>query len=176
MKTPSLLLFSAFVCLGSSATALAGPIFHHGGPRVVMHGGFGYGHYYPGHYYSGYSGYSGYYRPYYRDSYYYPGIALAAALTVPAILYASRSYPVSSYSSETWVSVPSGSYDSNYGSSYQTSYTVSSPDYYSESQAPVSTGTVNGSQDWLYCDHPDGFYPAIKNCPSGWRRVASQGR
>lgn len=29
----------------------------------------------------------------------------------------------------------------------------------------------NNNNDWLYCHQPDGFYPAIKNCPGGWQRV-----
>ncbi|MBC3917530.1 hypothetical protein H8L32_08610 [Undibacterium sp. CY18W] len=30
---------------------------------------------------------------------------------------------------------------------------------------------TNVGKDWLYCHQPDGFYPAIKNCPGGWQRV-----
>ncbi len=30
--------------------------------------------------------------------------------------------------------------------------------------------TANGS-DWYYCHNPDGFYPSIKICASGWQRV-----
>ena len=37
-------------------------------------------------------------------------------------------------------------------------------------QPEVST---NGS-DWYYCHKPDGFYPSIKACPSGWQRVPAQ--
>lgn len=37
-------------------------------------------------------------------------------------------------------------------------------------QPEVST---NGS-DWYYCHNPDGFYPSIKACPSGWQRVQAQ--
>ena len=37
-------------------------------------------------------------------------------------------------------------------------------------QPEVST---NGS-DWYYCHNPDGFYPSIQACPSGWRRVPAQ--
>lgn len=24
---------------------------------------------------------------------------------------------------------------------------------------------------WYHCDSPDGYYPYIKNCPGGWKRV-----
>ncbi|MDO8701507.1 MAG: hypothetical protein Q7J77_03690 [Undibacterium sp.] len=33
--------------------------------------------------------------------------------------------------------------------------------------------SANGS-DWYYCHNPDGFYPSIKTCPSGWQRVPAQ--
>ena len=33
--------------------------------------------------------------------------------------------------------------------------------------------SVNGG-DWYYCHKPDGFYPSIKACPSGWQRVLAQ--
>ncbi len=33
--------------------------------------------------------------------------------------------------------------------------------------------SANGS-DWYYCHKPDGFYPSIKACPSGWQRVPAQ--
>ncbi len=30
------------------------------------------------------------------------------------------------------------------------------------------------SSDWYYCHNPDGFYPSVKTCPSGWQRVPPQ--
>lgn len=39
---------------------------------------------------------------------------------------------------------------------------------------PIRPSTsVNGS-DWYYCHNPDGFYPSIKTCPSGWQKVPAQ--
>lgn len=32
----------------------------------------------------------------------------------------------------------------------------------------------NNGSDWYYCHNPDGFYPSIKACPSGWQRVPAQ--
>jgi hypothetical protein len=26
-------------------------------------------------------------------------------------------------------------------------------------------------QTWYYCDNPRGYYPAVQNCPTGWRAV-----
>lgn len=48
----------------------------------------------------------------------------------------------------------------------------------SVSTAPISAQiqpevSANGS-DWYYCHKPDGFYPSIKACPSGWQRVPAQ--
>jgi hypothetical protein len=30
------------------------------------------------------------------------------------------------------------------------------------------------SYDWYHCDNPSGYYPYVKECPSGWQRVAPQ--
>jgi len=34
--------------------------------------------------------------------------------------------------------------------------------------------SIGQSGDWYYCRNPDGYYPAIKACPSGWQRVPAQ--
>jgi hypothetical protein len=52
----------------------------------------------------------------------------------------------------------------------QNEVVVARPSQSAQIQPELST---NGS-DWYYCHNPDGFYPSIKACPSGWQRVASQ--
>lgn len=29
-------------------------------------------------------------------------------------------------------------------------------------------------QNWYYCDNPQGYYPNVQNCASGWRQVPAQ--
>ncbi|MDE2429369.1 MAG: hypothetical protein KGM99_11605 [Burkholderiales bacterium] len=38
----------------------------------------------------------------------------------------------------------------------------------------VPETAVPSNNDWLYCNNPDGFYPAIKSCPGGWQHVPAQ--
>jgi hypothetical protein len=30
------------------------------------------------------------------------------------------------------------------------------------------------ASDWYYCGEPEGYYPYVKQCPGGWRRVPAQ--
>jgi len=87
-----------------------------------------------------------YYSPYYSS--YYPATVLAPeVIPAPAVIYRS---------SPTYVTeVPANP-------SYTTNEIQSVP--------------ASGSSDWLYCSNPDGFYPAIKDCPGGWRKVPAQSR
>jgi hypothetical protein len=36
---------------------------------------------------------------------------------------------------------------------------------------PVVTPT-GPPTSWYYCDHPQGYYPYVAQCPSGWRAVS----
>jgi len=46
---------------------------------------------------------------------------------------------------------------------------------YAVSPAPAAAAPQPGQTgDWYYCHNPDGFYPSIKTCPSGWQRVPAQ--
>ncbi|MBI1773207.1 MAG: hypothetical protein HYR68_12835 [Burkholderiales bacterium] len=65
-----------------------------------------------------------------------------------------------------------------YTDSYDT-YNTYTPNYSNDSNIisqPNSTPQSTAGKDWLYCHQPDGFYPAIKSCPSGWERVPAQAR
>ena len=56
--------------------------------------------------------------------------------------------------------------------------TPATPSYYIEQgmeTAPANpSGTGSGGQtnDWYYCRNPEGYYPYVKACPSGWQRVS----
>jgi len=42
------------------------------------------------------------------------------------------------------------------------------PVYYTAPAAPVATAP----QYWYYCDNPQGYYPTVPSCSTGWRQVA----
>jgi hypothetical protein len=51
--------------------------------------------------------------------------------------------------------------------------------YVEQSPSPVNAAPANSqptapSNDWYYCHKPDGYYPYVRNCQSGWQRVPSQ--
>ncbi len=39
--------------------------------------------------------------------------------------------------------------------------------------APSASGAPNDSPNawWYHCDSPEGFYPYVRECPTGWQRV-----
>lgn len=41
---------------------------------------------------------------------------------------------------------------------------------YPQNSAPSVSPSAGGNV-WYYCHNPDGFYPSIKSCPSGWQKV-----
>lgn len=38
--------------------------------------------------------------------------------------------------------------------------------------AQISTLTMPGSQWWYFCKTPEGYYPYVRECPSGWEKVS----
>ncbi|MFZ6749661.1 hypothetical protein [Undibacterium sp. Ren11W] len=141
------------------ALASAAPASAHGYGRGYGHGyygsrlGFGIGlgvgialSPYPS-YYSPYYGSAYYGNPYYARPY-YPYNREVVVNTVytsaPPTVYSEQSYAVISGQSQ----------------SQSTSY----------ASGPESGDTSS----WYYCHNPDGFYPSIKACSSGWQRVAKQ--
>jgi hypothetical protein len=89
----------------------------------------------------------------YRSS---PGIIVR---TVPEPVYIERTVsPAPTYSSYSSYSTPSYSTPTYYGPSVET--------------RSDAIGPTTNSGAPLYCHNPDGYYPAVKNCPSGWRRVS----
>lgn len=44
------------------------------------------------------------------------------------------------------------------------------PPVYIEREVPQSTQQLPAGY-WYYCSDPKGYYPYVKECPSGWRRV-----
>lgn len=48
--------------------------------------------------------------------------------------------------------------------------------YIEQGDAAISPAPapVSRSNDWFYCNNPDGYYPYVKSCPGGWQRVPAQ--
>ncbi|MES2048257.1 MAG: hypothetical protein V4447_07645 [Pseudomonadota bacterium] len=73
-------------------------------------------------------------------------------------------------------------YQSNYYPEVMVSTVVAPTPVYVRPDDAVSTRSLPTTQaeistndnDWYYCHNPDGFYPSIKTCPSGWQRVPAQ--
>jgi hypothetical protein len=39
---------------------------------------------------------------------------------------------------------------------------------------PPPTPVAPQAQTWYYCDNPQGYYPYVSNCSSGWRQVPAR--
>lgn len=39
---------------------------------------------------------------------------------------------------------------------------------------PAPTPVAPQAQTWYYCDNPQGYYPYVSNCASGWRQVPAR--
>lgn len=94
------------------------------------------------------------------------GLGLGWALAAPQ--YAPRYYPPTVYQPVYYTPQP----------------VVVQPPVYVEQSAPVyappppapisrqSPPSIEGNNWWYHCNQPNGYYPYVGNCPSGWQRVA----
>ena len=48
----------------------------------------------------------------------------------------------------------------------------STPVYVEQGSAPAAP--AQAPNYWYYCDNPQGYYPYVKECPTGWQKVAPQ--
>lgn len=46
-----------------------------------------------------------------------------------------------------------------------------SPPVYIERSPPVTPQQPLANGYWYYCSNPEGYYPYVNDCPSGWRQV-----
>ena len=89
------------------------------------------------------------------------------------VAYRHNYYPVSYYP-----------YQSTYYPEVMVSTVITPTPVYVRHAESVSTRPLQSAQiqpevssngsDWYYCHNPDGFYPSIKACPTGWQRVPAQ--
>ncbi|HEV8110454.1 MAG TPA: hypothetical protein VGP97_23310 [Burkholderiales bacterium] len=45
------------------------------------------------------------------------------------------------------------------------------PTTYIEQSTPAKQTAPSSERWWYYCDASEGYYPYVKECPSGWERV-----
>jgi hypothetical protein len=172
MKPIKLLLaLMAFISLTSVSTAwgfdrngvtVRGGVYIN--PIPITPFGRSYGHHH--HHYKPYHRYTPTYGPSisfnysngyvsdYSSRYVYRSSPQVIVRSVPETVYIERTVtPTTTYS--------------NYSS-------YSAPTYYgpsTDSRNDVIDPSTNSGAP-LYCHNPDGYYPAVKTCPSGWRRVS----
>jgi hypothetical protein len=109
------------------------------------HGGFGGG----GHYGGGWGGHYGG-GGYYGRGGYYSGMGLGLGLGYGLGYYGGYYSPYYGYPS-TVITVPV------------------TPPVYIQQTPPAAQQNPSGY--WYYCNSPQGYYPYIKQCPSGWQQV-----
>jgi len=51
------------------------------------------------------------------------------------------------------------------------SVVVTPPPVYVQPSPPVYVQPPPPPQYWYYCDHLQGYYPYVQQCPGGWRQV-----
>ncbi len=56
---------------------------------------------------------------------------------------------------------------------YGTSFLADAPVSY-VGMAPEESGIVQPATSWYYCRSPEGYFPYVKTCPSGWQTVPIQ--
>ncbi len=57
---------------------------------------------------------------------------------------------------------------------YGTSFYLDAPVTYVEMAPVAEAGTVQPANSWYYCKNPEGYFPYVKTCPSGWQTVPAQ--
>lgn len=125
-------------------------------PAWADRGGYSHGHRYNGWNSGWHGGWYGRSSGWYVDPF---------PLFLGAALYEATVYPRYRYSTEVIINErPQTVYEERIVSSPSTTWIESSSDQ-------VTPLSVN-ADTWLYCHQPDGFYPAVKSCNSGWQRIS----
>jgi hypothetical protein len=101
--------------------------------------------------------------------------SLVAALLAGAALTAAPQAEARTFVA-VGVGVPLGYYDPYWYPPPPVVY-APPPVYYAPPvvvQQPAPTYVAPQAQSWYYCDNPQGYYPYVANCGSGWRQVPAQ--
>jgi hypothetical protein len=181
-----LLLVLAALCISAAATAGRGGGWFHGGGGYGganhgsswsgggswnggYHGGYHGGGWYHGGYYHG--GYYGWYRGgYYRGWYGCCGSVSVGFYFGPGFIYGYPFYPY--YYPPYYASVyyPYVSGDPSQPAQYiqQGQVQPGGADMYDQGDGAPQLAF------WYYCDKPQGYYPYVRTCPSGWQKVPAR--
>lgn len=120
-------------------------------------------HHHPDHHHNFIIGFGGYYDPWLWGGYYTPGLwggnYYNPGLYSPG-LYGYRTFGYADPFFRPYDAYPSAG------------VAPSRSPVYIQKQAPRATQLE--AHYWHYCKDPAGYYPYIKECPSGWLRVAPQ--
>jgi len=65
-------------------------------------------------------------------------------------------------------------YYSGYYPNWPAAGGVSPAQYVEQGQTGMGGGGMPQMTYWYHCAKPDGYYPYVKACPSGWQRVPAQ--
>ena len=57
---------------------------------------------------------------------------------------------------------------------YGDSFYIDVPVTYIEMAPAAESGAVQPANSWYYCKSPEGYFPYVKTCPSGWQTVPAQ--
>jgi hypothetical protein len=131
----------------------------HGGGQP-QGGGHGYGNYGHGYYGHGYYGHG--------HGYYGPGYGFGIYLGAPYYPYPYYPYPYYPYYPYPYYAYP-------YYPPVVVETAPAEPPVYIEQGTPQLSAPQEPSQEansyWYHCAKPDGYYPYVKECPSGWEKV-----
>jgi hypothetical protein len=187
-----LLIVLAALCISTAATAGRGGGWYHGGGGYgggygggngggyggVNHGSswsgggsWSSGSNWSGGYHGGHYGGSWYHGGYYHGGYY----GCCGSVTVgfyfgPGFIYGYPFYPYYYPPYYTSVYYPYVSGDLPQPTQYieQEQAQAGGADIYDQG------GGASQLAVWYYCDKPEGYYPYVRTCPSGWQQVPAQ--
>jgi hypothetical protein len=100
--------------------------------------------------------------PYPYPGYYYPPVVVRPAAPPQYIEQGADGRPVAVPPVSGPAPAQSGSQSGAPGGAQGSEYPGPQPG------AQPAQGT------WFHCDRPEGYYPYIRNCPGGWRKVPAQ--
>jgi hypothetical protein len=92
-----------------------------------------------------------------------PGYARVAVFIAPGIVV-----PFWPYWAPHWAPY---AYPYGYPYPYPPVVVAPPPQVYGQPSPPVPVQPPPPSS-WYYCEHPQGYYPYVQQCPGGWRPVA----
>ena len=96
-----------------------------------------------------------------------------AGVGLTALVLGAALYPQPVYGTVPYYTPYYGPYPAPYYAPYYppVTYTEPAPTVYVNPPPPPQVAQAPASDDWYYCKASNGYYPYIRECPSGWQRV-----